>query len=250
MLRRFGLLGLAFVFAATCGLIAPNSVPVVMADDAPSFALADTGDDSGGDDNTPKKRMKKREYAKVLQRKLKKGGPPPEKPKYKPWGKVITKDHQKHDGLITVYTKQEELYFVLGEDDFDKPMLSTMSLSQGIGSNFVFGGLPVDNMMFDFHREKDHVQIRRLSTNFRGGVDRQRDGGAANIVRILHDDGTHAVYAHLNWNSIRVRPGDHVERGEYIADSGNTGFSSGPHLHFEIRGSNGAPVNPWDYQRF
>jgi murein DD-endopeptidase MepM/ murein hydrolase activator NlpD len=53
-------------------------------------------------------------------------------------------------------------------------------------------------------------------------------------VRILHDDGTHAVYAHLNWNTIRVKPGDAVERGEYIADSGNTGFSSGPHLHFAV----------------
>ena len=72
------------------------------------------------------------------------------------------------------------------------------------------------------------------STNFRGGLDPDRDLAAANIVRILHDDGTYAVYAHLNWNSIRVRPGDTVERGEYIADSGNTGFSSGPHLHFAV----------------
>ena len=57
----------------------------------------------------------------------------------------------------------------------------------------------------------------------------------ANVVRILHDDGTYAIYAHLNWNSIRVRPGDRVSRGQYIADSGNTGFSSGPHLHFAVQ---------------
>jgi murein DD-endopeptidase MepM/ murein hydrolase activator NlpD len=71
-------------------------------------------------------------------------------------------------------------------------------------------------------------------TNFRGGLDPERDAAAANLVRILHDDGTYAEYAHLNWNSIRVKPGDVVSRGEYIADSGNTGFSSGPHLHFAV----------------
>jgi len=42
------------------------------------------------------------------------------------------------------------------------------------------------------------------------------------------------LYAHLNWNSIRVKPGDSVLAGQYIADSGNTGFSSGPHLHFAV----------------
>lgn len=72
------------------------------------------------------------------------------------------------------------------------------------------------------------------ASNFRGGLDPARDGPAANVVRILHDDGTYAIYAHLNTNSIRVRPGDRVQRGQYIADSGNTGFSSGPHLHFAV----------------
>jgi len=56
----------------------------------------------------------------------------------------------------------------------------------------------------------------------------------ANMVEILHDDGTMAVYAHLHWDSVRVQPGQHVRRGEYIADSGNTGFTTGPHLHFAV----------------
>jgi hypothetical protein len=72
------------------------------------------------------------------------------------------------------------------------------------------------------------------TTNFKGGPDEARYARLANLVRILHDDGTFAVYAHLNWNSIRVTPGDRVATGEYIADSGNTGFSSGPHLHFAV----------------
>ena len=80
------------------------------------------------------------------------------------------------------------------------------------------------------------------STNFKGGPDEDEYAELANLVRILHDDGTFAVYAHLNWNSIRVRPGDRVAAGEYIADSGNTGFSSGPHLHFAVQRNLGMRV--------
>ena len=56
----------------------------------------------------------------------------------------------------------------------------------------------------------------------------------ANLIEILHDDGTIGVYGHLHWDSIRVHIGQHVARGEYIANSGNTGFSTGPHLHFAV----------------
>jgi murein DD-endopeptidase MepM/ murein hydrolase activator NlpD len=86
----------------------------------------------------------------------------------------------------------------------------------------------------DIYAARSGTVVEVAGTNYRGGFDTTREGAEANVVRILHDDGTFAVYAHLNWNSIRVRPGDEVQRGEYIADSGNTGFSSGPHLHFAI----------------
>jgi murein DD-endopeptidase MepM/ murein hydrolase activator NlpD len=86
----------------------------------------------------------------------------------------------------------------------------------------------------DIHAARGGIVFDVASTNFRGGTDPERDLIAANLVRILHDDGTFAVYAHLNWNTIRVKPGDQVARGQYIADSGNTGFSSGPHLHFAV----------------
>jgi murein DD-endopeptidase MepM/ murein hydrolase activator NlpD len=76
---------------------------------------------------------------------------------------------------------------------------------------------------------------------FEAGID-ARLASRANMIRILHDDGTMGLYAHLNWNSIRVRPGQRVARGEYIADSGNTGFSSGPHLHFVVQRNIGGEI--------
>lgn len=74
--------------------------------------------------------------------------------------------------------------------------------------------------------------------SYSGGTD-AGDAPKANMVRILHDDGTMAVYAHLQWESVRIRPGDKVERGQYIARSGNTGFSTGPHLHFAVERNTG-----------
>jgi len=58
--------------------------------------------------------------------------------------------------------------------------------------------------------------------------------GKANYVVINHDDGTFSNYVHLDRNGVYVQVGDQVEIGQKIAKSGNTGWSSGPHLHFEV----------------
>lgn len=79
--------------------------------------------------------------------------------------------------------------------------------------------------------------------NFRGGADWGKYGANANVVKILHDDGTIALYAHLSWDSIRVRPGQRIVAGEFIAMSGNTGFSTGPHLHFAVVRNSGFRID-------
>ncbi len=61
----------------------------------------------------------------------------------------------------------------------------------------------------------------------------------ANVIKILHDDGSYAVYAHILQGSSLVSPGDKVERGDRIARSGSAGFSTGPHLHFVLRRNSG-----------
>lgn len=72
-----------------------------------------------------------------------------------------------------------------------------------------------------------------------GGTDLEKFLDKANQVRLLHDDGTMSVYAHLELASVRVRPGARIRAGHRIARSGNTGYSTGPHLHFVIQQNTG-----------
>lgn len=83
------------------------------------------------------------------------------------------------------------------------------------------------------HAAREGVVINVARNHFRSGL-QLAAMSEANFVQILHPDGTYAIYAHLQMDTVRVRPGQRVARGEYIANSGNTGFSSGPHLHFVV----------------
>ena len=56
----------------------------------------------------------------------------------------------------------------------------------------------------------------------------------ANEILITHDDGTLATYLHLMPDGALVEPGDRVRAGDRIGYSGNTGWSTEPHLHFEV----------------
>jgi len=68
--------------------------------------------------------------------------------------------------------------------------------------------------------------------------------GYGNVVKISHEFGFETVYAHQS--KIRVTKGQRVSRGERIGDMGNTGRSSGPHLHYEVH-TDGKAVNPMEY---
>ena len=69
-------------------------------------------------------------------------------------------------------------------------------------------------------------------------------GGYGYVVYINHADGNQTRYAHLS--KVLVKAGQTVSQGQKIALSGNTGISSGPHVHFEIL-VNGTQVNPMKY---
>ncbi|GHA41280.1 peptidase M23 [Amylibacter ulvae] len=73
-----------------------------------------------------------------------------------------------------------------------------------------------------------------------------RQSGYGNLVKVRHSQGFETFYAHLN--AIRVKNGQRVSRGDRIGDMGNTGRSTGVHLHYEIR-VGGKAVNPANYMR-
>ena len=68
-------------------------------------------------------------------------------------------------------------------------------------------------------------------------------GGYGNLIMIMRPDGTQTRYAHLD--KIKVKKGDSISAGDLIGTIGNTGDSSGSHLHFEVRvGDALTPTNP------
>lgn len=75
---------------------------------------------------------------------------------------------------------------------------------------------------------------------------RDLKGGYGNYVKIEHGLGIVSIYCHLAYNSIKVKTGDIVKSGEVIGTMGDTGYTFGGHLHFEIR-EFGKVVDPTPY---
>ncbi|KGM55211.1 peptidase [Lysobacter daejeonensis GH1-9] len=82
--------------------------------------------------------------------------------------------------------------------------------------------------------------VMQVESDFeKAGLNQEKYGGRANFVRILHDDGAMSLYAHLKSEGVLVRVGQRVAAGQQIGLSGNTGFTTGPHLHFAIQVNRG-----------
>ncbi len=107
-----------------------------------------------------------------------------------------------------------------------KPIGAGSIKTQGIhGHNGVDFGAPIGTQVY--------AALDGVVTLVRGG--NGWNGGYGNYIVVKHKNGTQTLYAHLN--SISVDKGQTVTRGQSIARSGNTGQSTGPHLHFEVRGA-------------
>lgn len=65
-------------------------------------------------------------------------------------------------------------------------------------------------------------------------IDGNRTPGQENFIFVDHGDGTFSRYYHLTHDGVLVKVGDHVQAGDKIGKSGDTGASAGPHLHFDV----------------
>jgi hypothetical protein len=83
------------------------------------------------------------------------------------------------------------------------------------------------------HAAKSGIVLKTKADGTRGGFSvKNRKHG--NFIVIQHDDSTRTGYWHLQFNSLAVHVGDTVQAGQYLAKSGNTGYSYFPHLHFIV----------------
>lgn len=68
-----------------------------------------------------------------------------------------------------------------------------------------------------------------------------------NYVKIKHANGYYTMYGHFKYNTIKVKTGDKVKKGDVLGYMGNTGYSFGAHLHFEVRNEKDVRIDPTSY---
>lgn len=99
------------------------------------------------------------------------------------------------------------------------------------------------------HAARDGLVVTVKDDYHMGGVDRFFLD-KANYVRVLHDDDTFGIYAHILLGSAQVKEGDKVKVGDLLASAGTSGYSTGPHLHFVIQHNDGEQIvsEPFRFQ--
>lgn len=123
---------------------------------------------------------------------------------------------------------------------FVKPASGQLTSNYGSRWGTIHGGLDIANAM----------QTPIFAVADGRIIDSGPASGFGMWVRLQHDDGTVSVYGHIDSSGVQV--GQRVMAGDEIAKMGNRGFSTGPHLHFEIwdnGGTNRIDPAPWLAQR-
>lgn len=137
-----------------------------------------------------------------------------------------------------------------------KPIVTTKTISRGGSIPILSGSIPVNGRISSTFGPRWGKQHKGIDIAAPTGTDvfafmdgkvtfsGWNAGGYGNLVIIDHGNGLQSYYAHNS--KLFIKKGETISKGTHIADVGNTGNSTGPHSHFEVR-TNGTPVNPYNY---
>ncbi len=169
-------------------------------------------------------------------------------------------DQMEKEYLADIAAKQKEMKET--QDEIDRIYAEMEEMEEFVGGTFM---LPVPGYSYissyygwrfngsDFHTGVDftgaNVNGKKVVASNAGTITFTKSTyvpgvGYGKYIILDHGGGYSTLYAHLS--SINVSVGDYVKKGESIANVGSTGWSTGPHLHFEIR-VNGKHTNPLPY---
>ena len=136
------------------------------------------------------------------------------------WNNSITRSINNHTKLTTL----EDTFILLLPQNYSMPCDGYLSSHFGPRGSIIHPGVDLTLKTGDSVRSVWDGVVRYARPN---------RGGYGNLIIIRHYNGLETYYAHLS--RFKVKENDTVKFGELIGLGGSTGYSSGPHLHFEIR---------------
>ncbi|WP_462325345.1 M23 family metallopeptidase [Desulfoplanes sp.] len=155
-------------------------------------------------------------------------------------------DHLNTEAKLEEIKQQEIISFMLEKKDLLARTPSIWPTKGWLTSKFGYRRSPFTGRR-EFHKGLDISAPTGTPIHATAGgrvVQIRKDHGYGKNILVDHGNGIVTRYAHLH--KYAVKKGARVKRGELIAYVGNTGRSTGPHLHYEVR-LNGVPVNPFRY---
>lgn len=103
------------------------------------------------------------------------------------------------------------------------------------------------NSTFDYIVAHSDGEVVAVVSNVNYNTSKTGQRTYGNYVKIRHDNGMYTLYAHMKYGSVEVKVGQRVSRGQTLGYMGNTGYSFGAHLHFEVRDKNNNYIDPTGY---
>lgn len=153
-----------------------------------------------------------------------------------------------------LYKGDTSVYYTTTSNDLLVPFLGAFKVTQGWNGKFTHKG-PKSKYAIDIAMpqgtpiiavKSGKIVDMKINSTIGGPDPKYRS--YANYIRIAHDDGSMSIYVHLMGNSNKFSVGDVVLQGQVIALSGNTGYSTGPHLHFALQTNTGDGVYSIKYK--